>query len=330
MDISINELLLKTYFKDYTIHMFPEIGTKMCLILNCFNRPVLEDQNFEYYYLELLKDKKKFGIIEQIIGFDDHILASSSSFDMPKGKNIEIFPSDSIDDLDLTEKTLKEKLDKEKNNLDLLNTYSRSLETAEEITSTINSRKNLDTYLLQIVKGSIRNTIREKSYTIRKNSWHSSNRRFLSVLDPNMMLPSSSEVFRIHPIRAVFYCDVSGSVKNISDKMLEILMNTNQRMIHFDIFAWASRVVNVQIHKNKVSYQGAGGGTSIQKVFNHFAITYETNPPDLVVVLTDGYYSDIKALSDKAFSSWLFCFTRPSSNAPMLSKQLILDKSYLS
>jgi nitrogenase molybdenum-iron protein alpha/beta subunit len=119
---------------------------------------------------------------------------------------------------------------------------------------------------------------------------------------------------------------VSGSVVHISEKFFNIINTLNDDKYEKEIYAFATEIVPVKRKGSSYTYHGAGYDNDMYKLIKHFDEKVEKNKPDLVIVLTDGYYQNISNLTEKKYSNWNFFFTIPNmNNCPKNSKKTIIE-----
>lgn len=310
MDIAINEIILKTYSK-LPLSLMPVIS-EGCFISTCFADPnsILEDQTFDYYYMKLLEEKSSGGG-----SFDDHIFLELSDEELEElNEKIKEIAGKEIENI--SEKNISEIMKKMSKN------YSTEHSNTGEFS--ISALKDKKYSIEGVLKSSLATAIGKEKEKKKKSNWYKLNRRTIS-LPKELTIPMTEEK-KSQKFKVVAYCDVSGSVSSISEKFFYIMNTLDDNKYEKEIYAFGTSTVPVKRKGSSYSYSGAGGGTDILKVLNHFEREVEKNKPDLVIVLTDGYYQNISNLTEKKYSNWNFFFIISNmNNCPKNSKKTIIE-----
>lgn len=307
MDICINELIIREYL-DAPLSSLPSLSDSMCTIKNCFPdsyTSILEKQNFAYYYDKLLEESPS------IQGFDIHLFIES--------------PSTEIDDLlDDIISDIKEIFEndtiKPSTGYSSQDTSNSQVKEVKKLTPEKRIEYYLDYYLAETFGG-------KEPKPKLKTKWYGINRRnstFSQRTGMNLpireVLPQKKGKYLL-----VAYCDVSGSVKTHSYRMLNLISSIDESKYEVEMYAWATRVSSVQKKScGNISYSYPGGGTNIFSIFEHYEKTYSSakKKPNGVIVLTDGGYQDIVYNTDAYLKTWFFFMINNNKNYPSICKSV--------
>lgn len=316
MDICINELIVREYM-DVPLSSLPELKDNMCNIVNCFpdtHDTILKGKSFDYYYMELLKNHPGNMDSFDMHGFMDEDLAEEDLEKIQKaiqeslsGKEKEDLENDQIPKED--SKSYSEGGTASGSNDFKLETPKQKLEHHLDlfIASKFGGREPMPKY---------------------KNVWHKTNRRMHGVShSKDMHLPHKEELpVKKGKHKIVVYADVSGSVASYSRMFMNLIGGLSESKFEIDIYAFGSYVVPAIRKDGRITYRGAGGGTNIRDVLDHYKRNYtKKDRPDATLVLTDGYYSNIRNHKEDYFSDWVFFLINKNENRPAASKSVFLS-----
>lgn len=311
-DICINEIILSQYMQHVPKFLLP-ILENACTIDTVFKEHsslVEKNKSFEYYYHKYIE---LFGLNElSMLSIDTHLF---NQFPIPFDTLEEIF--ENIINIGTTEET-HEQLNK--------TAYSTNSTKYENIIANTLPKLTPEQMLHRYLKIAIA-TASSGTKVKQLYKWNSENKRLTSsVISSDLILPVLKEIPR-HKHRIVAYADVSGSCSYISDKFLAMIAALPGNLYNVDLYVFASYVSNAKISNNKVNYSYPGYGTNIDSVLTHFDTHIMSTNPDGVLVLTDGFYTNIKNRNELFFKKWHFFITHNGTpNIPVNSKKYQLAK----
>lgn len=312
MDICINEIIMDQYLSDIPLETMPEIQN------GCFIHTVFEDniasidkgKSFEYYYqkfldlygqdavdeLNLLTDVHTFmdydaetlEKIEQLM--EDAFFGNGDSDELKEDKIINTSGGYSIGSFSDNNKTVSQDIEKQPD--------------------------SLEKHLKLMISSSF-----EKNRPKVKNQWYGVNRRTHKVLNnTGMFLPVKKEINKGRKYKILVYSDISGSCKSVSKRFLSLVAGLDKNKYDTDLYVFADSVKECKINDNKVSMPFAGWGTQISAVLYHYRYQKSTNY-DAVLVLTDGWYSNLTHINDDEYKNWhFFIIQNGIENKPIKSK----------
>lgn len=313
MDICINELILREY-TDVPISSLPELKDMMCNIENCFadrKDQILKGKSFEYYYMELLKDPES----DKMQSFDMHEFLEGLADEQLDSLDQAIKDCLSTEDLEELEKDIvPEKNESYAVDGSASGVFNHKLETPKQKLET-----HIDLFIASKFGG-------REPFPKYKNVWHKKSRRISGIsYGDKIHIPHKEKIpVKKGKHKLVVYADVSGSVASYSKMFMNLIGGLSESKFEIDIYAFGSRVVTANKNNDKIKYSGAGGGTNIYGVLKHYKANYTKNKPDATLILTDGYYSNIKSLKEDYFKDWVFFLTTHNKNHPSASKSIIL------
>ena len=320
-DICINEIIIKQYMKHIPSTLMPFIRENLHFIDTTFKKfdDVEKGKDFIYYYYKYIE---KFGNKTNDDSFDVH--AGFFGQELPedvKEELNEVYDDEIYEnifgDVSSSEDKSPENYFQESGGFSINEKQTNSLSNIE--IKKVNKSESLENHLKNLLGKS-----NQKGLIKKKNIWHKEHRRSGGMMArQGMMLPVVEESKKNYKYRVVAYADVSGSCRTVATKFLS-LINDLSKKESFDIalYVFADNVANVTFENDKAKYRGAGGGTNIMRVLNHFNHNYYHKKIgiDAVVVLTDGQYISLKSRKDSIYSIWHFFMIRKSINVPEKSK----------
>lgn len=315
MDICINEILIREYFREYVDVM--SILEEMCTIKTIFKEKshlVEEGKNFIYYYnkiLELLSEEDfggmtMFGDIQDMPEWAKEIaeqIANSSgmSEERPDGY-----------------KDSKSK------------SHGSGSATKEKIVTQY-MKMGVQEAIDLFIKPRNMSMIDMKAPSKHKFLWNKSDRRMTSMTksSKSISIPAHQAYHHKKKMLVVVYCDVSGSVSSYTKDFLSMIDLIDQERSEIHTYVWADTVSKAtKISSDKYSWENCGGGTAINSVINHFETTYKDDKVDAVVVLTDGEYDNITQRKLKYridHTKWRFFMTDSRKITNVLDKSVSVE-----
>lgn len=313
MDICINEIIKDQYLPDIPIEAMPNIKE------GCFIDTVFEDnvdeiekgKNFQYYYKKFIEIYGKEQIEQLNLMMDSHIFMDADEETLEKIEEIikdVIYNNGSEEEIeDIENETIKSKS----------YNVNESFNGDGQQTKTIEKQPDsLEKHLDLMISSSF-----EKEQPREKRIWYGVNRRLHSgIMDKNLNLPVKKKINKQRKHKILVYSDVSGSCESVSNRFLSLVNDLSDKKYEKDLYVFADRVAKCEIVDGQVRMGRAGFGTNINSVLMNYEEIKDNNY-DAVLVLTDGFYSNIQGRNEDKYSNWhFFIIDNGFENHPKKSK----------